>query len=273
MRVSIYFIIVFFFSTTLSLKGQSRTIIGRVISENLGPLPRLEIKNSDTVLLGKTDIDGRFKINIPQEIDRLLFGYIGMEWTEIKLRKDCDTIEVVMLYRGTYDFMSFKKIDKIRKKSFDELPGLHSDAVKEGLFATNTICYERVFKADKPSKPVLDSISKVYKSKSKQIKGTFNRLALGDTIRIPYSGSWRDDGTDRTTLHLYSNGVDGEVFNCIIRGVITDKNKRNGGYNLVCRVIDCKDCNYDNIVLNGKDLKVGETIEYNMKFFKVLNNN
>jgi hypothetical protein len=161
--------------------------------------------------------------------------------------------------------MSSKKIDKIRKKRFDELPNLHSDAVKEGLFITNTICYEREFK---PDKPILDSIGRVMKLERKRIKETFKELNLGDTIRIPYSGDWKYDGTDRTTLHLYSCFIEGEIFDCIIRGVIIDKNKRKNGYNLVYKVIDCNDCHFDNIVLNGKELKEGDIIEYNMKYFK-----
>lgn len=255
-----------------NLNGQNRIISGRVIAEDLEPLPMLDIKNSDTVFLGKTDMDGRFKIIIPQETDKLLFTYVGMEPTEIKLKKDCDTVEVVMMYGVLYDFMTLRKVDRLRKKRFDNLPNLHSEAVKKGLFQNNSICYEREFKPDKPPKPVLDSLSKAYKSERKQIKDTYKGFTFGDTIRIPYSGSWGEDGTDRTTLHLYSNGVDYEDFDCIIRGVITNKNRRKGGYNLVYRVIDCKDCHYINIVRNGKELKVGETIEFNMKYYKILKN-
>jgi hypothetical protein len=268
MRISLVIFIVLFLN--LNLNGQTRIISGRVISEDFESLPILDIRNSDTVLLGKTDMAGRFIISIPQETDRLLFSYLGMEWTEIKLRRDCDTVEVVMMYDGTYDFMTLKKVDRLRKKRFDNLPNLHSDAVKKGLFEHDDICYERVFEEYNPPKPVLDSLNKVYKLKRKQIKDKFKGLALGDTIRIPYSGSWRYDGTNRTTLHSYSNGVDGENFECIIHGVLTEKNKRNGGYNLVFRVIDCNDCHYDNIVLNGKEIKEGELIEYNMKYFKIL---
>jgi hypothetical protein len=262
---------------SLSLKGQNRTIIGRVISEDLEPLIMLDIKNSDTVLLGKTDMDGRFKISIPQGIDRLLFSYLGMERTEIKLKKDCDTVEVVMIYAGTYDFMTLRKVDRLRKKRFDNLPNLHSDAVKNGLFENNNICYERVFEEYNPPKPVLDSINKKYKLKRKQIKDTFKGLALGDTIRIPYYGTSRYDGTDTTNLNPYSFAFDRENFDCIIQGVITEKNKRKGGYNLVYRVIDSIDCHYDNMVINepyypGKELKVGETFKFNMKYSKILKN-
>jgi len=269
-NTTILIIAVLFLS--LNLKGQTRTIIGRVISEYLEPLPMLDIKSSDTVLLGKTDMDGRFKISIPQEIDRLLFRYIGMEWTEIKLGKDCDTIEVVIMYDVIYDFITLKKVDRLRKKRFDNLPNLHSDAVKNGLFENINICYERVFEEYNPSKPVLDSINKRYKLKRKQIKDTFNGLALGDTIKIPYYGTSRYDGTDRITLNPYSYAFDKENFDCIIQGIITEKNRHKGGYNLIYRVIYCSDCHNDKMVLNGKELKVGETIEFNMKYSKILKN-
>lgn len=271
MRITTILILINLF-IDLGLNGQSRVISGRVVSEDLEALPEVIIKNSEKLLLAETDLEGRFKIIIPQETYKLLFSYVGTELTEIKLHDKCDTVEVVMMYAGTYDFMTLKKVDRLRKKRFDNLPNLHSEAVKKGLFLNNSICYDRVFEEYNPPRPVLDSLSKVYKSKRKQIKDTFKGISLGDTIRIPYSGSWREDNTDRTTLHLYSNSVDGEDFDCIIRVVITDKNKRKNGYNLVCRVIDCKDCHYDNIVRNGKELKVGETIEFNMRYYKILKN-
>jgi hypothetical protein len=271
MRIWIIILTALFFD--FNLFGQTRTIIGRVIAEDLEPLIMVHIETSDTVLLGKTDMDGRFKINIPQETDKLQFTFLGMERTEIKLKKDCDTVEIVMMYDGTYDFMTLKKVDRLRKRRFDNLPNLHSDAVKNGLFENNNICYERVFEEHNPPKPVLDSINKVYKFKKKQIKNTFKGLALGDTIRIPYYRTPRHDGTGKTTLNPYSFAFDGENFDCIIQGVITEKNKRKGGYNLVYRVIYCSDCHYDNIILNGKEFKVGELIDYNMRYTKTLKNN
>ncbi|MEH6706316.1 MAG: hypothetical protein V7691_16090, partial [Galbibacter orientalis] len=66
----------------MNLNGQTRNIFGRVLSEDLEPLPMLDIRNSDSVLLGKTDMDGGFKIGIPQETDSLLLRYLGMEWTD-----------------------------------------------------------------------------------------------------------------------------------------------------------------------------------------------
>jgi hypothetical protein len=276
MRIATILIIATLFLSQ-NLNGQNRIISGRVISEYLEPLPMVYIQNSDTLLLGKTDMDGRFTISIPKETGRLLFGDVGMERTEIILKKDCDTVEVVMMYGVIYDFITLKKADRLRKKRFDNLPNLHSDAVKNGLFENRNICYERVFKEDCPPKPVLDSINKKQKLKIKQNKDTFKGLALGDTIRIPYYGTSRYDGSDTTNLNPYSFTFDRENFDCIIQGVITEKNKRKGGYNLVYRVIDCIDCHYYNMVINepyypSKELKVGETYKFNMKYSKILKN-
>lgn len=261
----------------MRLNGQTRTITGRVVSEDLEALSDVHIQNSEKLLLAKTDSEGRFKISIPQGTDKLIFSWIGMELTEIKLHDKCDTVEVVMMYDGTYDFMTLKKVDRLRKRRFDDLPNLHSEAVKKGLFKNNSICYERVFREDNPPKPVRDSINKVYKLKRKQIKDTFKGLALGDTIRVPYYGTSRYDGTDTTNLNPYSFAFEKENYDCIIQGVITGKNKRKGGYNLVYRVIDCIDCHYENMVINepyypGKELKIGETFKFNMKYSKLLRN-
>lgn len=144
--------------------------------------------------------------------------------------------------------------------------------MKTGFFENNNICYERVFEAYNPPKPVRDSIKKEYKLKGKQIKAMFNRLVLGDTVSIPYYGTSSYDGTGRTRLNPYSYAYFVENFDCIIKGVITAKNKHKGGYNIVYRLIDCSNCNYDKIVLNGKELTNGELIEFNMRYLKVLDN-
>ena len=138
MRIATILILIILF-IDLGLNGQTRIITGRVVSEDLEALPYVNIKNSEKLLLAKTDLEGRFKISIQQETDKLIFSWIGMELAEIKLHDKCDTVEVVMMYDGTYDFMTLRKVDRLRKKKFDNLPSLHSDAVKNGLFKNNNI--------------------------------------------------------------------------------------------------------------------------------------
>lgn len=260
-------IIIIFTLLINNLNGQTRTIKGRVVSELLEELPGVHILDINNVRIGETDFNGNFEIIIQQETQKLFFSWFEMEQTEIKLQNDCNIVEVVMMYSGSYNFMSSSKIDRLRKKRFTQLPYIHSNAVKKGIFSTNTICYEREFR---PEKKTLDSIDKELKLKRKHLKRIFKKLLIGDTIRIPYAGTWKYDKTERTTLHSYSYVVDGENFDCIINGVITQKNKRKDGFNIVYRIIDTKNCSFKNIIIGDKELKFGELIEHNMKYFKIL---
>ncbi len=130
---------------TGNLFCQTRTISGQILSEDLEELPAAGIHQIDTVLIGKTDINGRFSIEIPSDTDSLLLTFVGFEWTTIQLQADCDTLEVVMMYDVIYDFMSPRKIDRLRKKRFEKLPTIHQQAFDKGLFKRESPCYNQVF--------------------------------------------------------------------------------------------------------------------------------
>ena len=138
--VSILFIIIGF-----NLNGQRKVITGRVIDEDFETIPEAMIQDSDTVLIGKTDLDGYLKIEIPTVTDTLFFRFIALEWKTIKLNPNCDTIDVIMMYDAIYDFMTASRIDRLRKKRFARLAELHQVAYEKGLFTTKHPCYEQSF--------------------------------------------------------------------------------------------------------------------------------
>jgi len=258
---TILFIAVLYFN--LNLNGQTRIIIGRVISEDLEPLPMLNIENSDNIILGKTDMDGSFKIRISQETESLLFRYIGMEWTDIRLKKDCDTVEVVMMYDMIYDFMTSKKIDRLRKKRFDNLPNLHSEAVKNGLFENRNICYDRVFEAYKPD---LDSIGRELKEIRKTNKNDFKKLKKGDIVKIPFG---LDTSKKRisTNYSLCKNCTEKD-YDYVIKGEIINKHRRK--LTLEIKITEMQP--YDSLEYRGKILNEGSDFKYEMKYFEVIIN-
>lgn len=129
----------------MSLSAQEKTIKGRIISEYLEPLPGVRIQNADTLLFGITDIDGRFSINITEKTQRLILSWVGMEWTTIELTPDCDSIEVIMMIEALYDFTSFKKIDRLRKKRFKKLHKIRESAIKRGIFEIRDVCHTQYF--------------------------------------------------------------------------------------------------------------------------------
>ncbi|MDE5423078.1 hypothetical protein L3073_12740 [Ancylomarina sp. DW003] len=260
MKITIILILAVLISN-LNLNGQTRIISGRVISEHLESLPGLDIENSDNVFLGKTDMDGRFKISIPQETDSLLFRYIGMEWTDIRLKKDCDTVEVVMMYAGTYDFMSSKKIDRFRKKRFDNVLNLHSEAVKNGLFEKFNICYGRDFEVHKSS---LDRIARELKEFRKANINEFKALKKGDIVKIPFG---LDSSKKRISTH-YSpcENCTEEDYDYVIKGEIINKRRRK--LTLEIKITEMQ--HYDSLEYRGQVLSLSNDFEYEMKFFEVI---
>jgi len=267
-----------------------RIIKGRIIDEDLYELISAKIFefNSEELFgfdnnnpLGESDFNGFFDITVPNETNRLVFAYIGYEFANVELSDSCNYIEIILLYRSTYDFMSSRKIDKDRKKRFDNLYKLHLTAIERGLFTNETICYSREFE---PNKPRLDEIGKQMKAVAKRIKKDYQKLSVCDTIKIPFGGSWRADGTDNTMLYVWSSYTDTEHFDCIIEGIVTKKYKNRyrrskfpwislaRGYNFSYRVTNCENCNYVSTVYNGKAMKVGQEFEHDMKFFKVIVN-
>jgi hypothetical protein len=244
-----------------------QNLSGRIIDEYLESAIGVTIFDKDTTKIGKSDFNGYFKIELPQETVELIFAGLGYEWRKVKIPKKCNNLEVIILLSGSYDFLSSNKIDRIRKKRFDKIPELHSQAYDKGLFETEKPCFKQEFE---PIKPELDKIAKRSKKLTKENKKNFELLKVGDTITIPFSGTYKSDGTERTSLTVYSYIVEGKDFDCKIEGVVTKKKKNRRGYLLTYKVTDTNNCKYKSIIFNDKAVEVGQIFEQNMKYFKVI---
>lgn len=137
------------FSVVLSVcilnAQETKTISGRIISEDLELLPGAKIYDMDTTVLGSTDLDGYFKIQAPVETSELLLGFIGMEWTSVKIN-NCQNLEMVVMTDVIYDFIPIKKINRKRHKRFKKLPKKHLEAYEQGIFKSSVPCVSYVFK-------------------------------------------------------------------------------------------------------------------------------
>jgi hypothetical protein len=134
---------------SINVSRQSRVITGRVITEDLNLQPYVRIQNSDNVLLGTTDIDGKFNIAVPFETKTLIFNWIGMEWTFINLNDSCDHLEIIMMSDEIYDYMSIRKVDRLRAIRFNKLHDLHQSAFLNGIFKLEKPCYHQDFISSK----------------------------------------------------------------------------------------------------------------------------
>lgn len=265
MRFKTTYFFLFFFCI-FSAFGQ-RTLNGRVVDEYLESAIGITIFDKDTIEIGKSDLNGYFKIKLPQKTDKLIIAGLGYEWKNIDVPKNCNNLEIVILLSGNYDFMSSNKIDRIRKKRFDQITELHLQAYKKGLFKAEKPCFKQEFE---PIKPELDKIAKRSKKLTKENKKNFKLLKVGDTITIPFSRNYKSEGTERTSLNPYSYIVEGKDFDCKIKGIVTKKQKNRKGYFLTYEVIKTNNCRYKSIIYNEKAVKVGEIFEQNMKYFKVI---
>ena len=76
-------------------------------------------------------MDGHFKIYIDQKTDSLFFIYIGMEMEGIRLKNECELVEILIMNDVLYHYSSSKKMDRLRKKRYNNLVVKHSEAVKK----------------------------------------------------------------------------------------------------------------------------------------------
>ncbi|MCB0456208.1 MAG: hypothetical protein R2776_04505 [Flavobacteriaceae bacterium] len=132
--------------STYNLYSQNKTIKGRVIAEDFEILPGVSIITNDTIVVGKTDLNGFFQIDIHASEKKILFFSIGLEQTTIELLDKCDNVEVVMMLDFTYDFITLKTINRKRKKRFKKLPNIYKQAFLRNLFESEYPCYTQELK-------------------------------------------------------------------------------------------------------------------------------
>jgi hypothetical protein len=130
---------------TCSLNAQNKNLKGRVITESFETMPGVSIRINDTVEVGRTDLNGFFQTGIPVSVKKILFQAVGLEPATIELVDKCDEVEVVMMLSSTYDFMTLRKVDRLRMKRFKMLPQLHKEACEKGIFKTDSACYTQEF--------------------------------------------------------------------------------------------------------------------------------
>ena len=123
----------------------TKTLTGRILNDRLETVPRANIYARDTTVIGTTDMDGYFKIDVPSNTNTLIFAFVGMEWTTVKLSADCSNFEVILLLASSYDFMSVRRVNRQEFKRFKHLPQIYQEAYEKGLFKSRIPCASPIF--------------------------------------------------------------------------------------------------------------------------------
>lgn len=123
----------------------TKTLTGRILDNRLEGLPAADICAQDTTVIGTTDREGYFQIDVPIDTYTLLVSYVGMEWAAVSLSAACSNLEIILLYASSYDFMSVRRVNRQRFSRFKHLPRLHQEAYEKGLFKSRIPCAFPIF--------------------------------------------------------------------------------------------------------------------------------
>ena len=141
-----YIFLLLIMAVSCPVYSQNKMIKGIVVDEcDLEPIIDVRIIVNDSNYVGVTDINGRFQIEIPLSVNEISFRALAMEDVNLKLSEKCDNIELIMIERAYYDFMSYRRINKERRNLYKQLPVLHKNAYEKGIFQTPEPCYTREF--------------------------------------------------------------------------------------------------------------------------------
>ena len=259
MRFKTAFFISFFFCI-FSAFGQ-RNLRGKTIDQFLERAIGITIFDKDTTKIGQSDFNGYFEIKLPKETDKLIFAGVDYEWATITLPKECENLEIILLLTSTYDFTSPRKVDRLRKKEFEKIPDLHSQAFQKGIFETEKPCVIRKFEPDFPD---LEKIRRQNKLRKKEIKRKFKELNVGDVVKIPF-GIDTSENEVRTYYSPCENCTEKD-YDFVIEGEIIKKYKRK----LTLEIMITKMKDYDFLKYRGKIIKINGRLKYEMKDYEVI---
>lgn len=132
--------------TSVLSSGQTRTVTGKVIGEYEDvPMPGVTIQNLDTVNVGTTDLEGKFKLDIPTGTTGLMFIFLGAERTSVTFPPDCDYLEIIIMTDVIYDYVTAATINRRRQKRFKKIKERHLEAFEKGIFTTKEPCVTYIY--------------------------------------------------------------------------------------------------------------------------------
>ena len=236
------------------------TIKGRVVGFDMEIPDPVEIYDNNHTEIGKSDKNGFFEISSVSKT--LIFKTINYDSAKVTFSENCSELEVILVRTVYNEFASSRKIDRIRKRGFSHLDVYHSKAFEKKLFKTERACHTEEFV---PIKPELDKYAEKNYIIRKQIKLDFKELVPGDTLFVAFG----IEEHEKKSLINYTAYTDRKDFECLIEGILVEKNKEKSGYNIVLRVTNLEKCGAEPVLYNNKEIKIGELLNENMKYFKV----
>jgi hypothetical protein len=86
-------------------------------SPELYPIIGVSVIINDSINITETGVDGSFQFETSLPVYKLSFSLVNYERVDLMLLEKCNIVDVVMITDATYDFMSYRKINKERRKN------------------------------------------------------------------------------------------------------------------------------------------------------------
>jgi len=97
-----YFLFILFAISQISLFAQNKTISGTVSDQDGSPLPGATVTAKGTNTGTITDIDGKYSIGVSEEVNFLIFSFVGFEKEEIPIENSTN-INAQLKYKDVLD--------------------------------------------------------------------------------------------------------------------------------------------------------------------------
>lgn len=90
-------IFVFFFLSIMAIHAQKVTVTGLITDDLNDPLPGVSVVAKGTMVAVISDVDGRYSIVVPENVNTLVFTFLGMQRKEVSIPKNGGVLNVIML--------------------------------------------------------------------------------------------------------------------------------------------------------------------------------
>lgn len=118
--------------------GQERVISGKVLGDDLLPLPGVAITYNFKGTM--TDINGYFELKIPNNLEQIKLAFLGCYDEYVSISTDCNYYGIILQTSSTYCFVTPQKANRLEKRHRKKVSKLYKEAYDKKLFGEKKSC-------------------------------------------------------------------------------------------------------------------------------------
>lgn len=194
-------------------KLQEVTISGRVTDSGGEPLPAVNIIIKGTKKGTNTDIDGKYRINVPVNGVTLQFSFLGMETKDVKIAASANTTLNVVLRESDNTLKELTFISTgYQKMNKRDMVGALSTIKADDILRPNYVSIDQMLQGIVPGMIVTNTSARAGTTPSIQIRGTSTLLGDSSPLWV-VDGIIQEDPIKITAATLLSDDMKNIIGN------------------------------------------------------------